>query len=47
MLGSSPHPLVGWDLGQRGEAGRTFALGTTDLCQTFAPGTTDLCATTA
>ena len=31
MLGSSPHSLVGWDLGQGGAAGRTFAPGATDL----------------
>jgi len=29
-MGSSPHSLVVWDLGQRGTAGRTFAPGDTD-----------------
>jgi len=29
-LGSSPHSLVGWDLGQGGAAGRTFAPSGTD-----------------
>jgi len=27
----APHTLVGWDLGHRGAAGRTFAPGSTDL----------------
>ena len=30
-LGSYPHSLVGWDLGQGGMSGRTFAPGATDL----------------
>ena len=30
-LESSPHCLVGWDLGQGGATGRTFALGTADI----------------
>jgi len=31
-LGSSPHSLVGWDLGQGGATGRTFAPGATNPC---------------